>query len=616
LTGQTFGVAFAVLLFVVEVLWIRRSDHGSFGATLATIMALYAATGWVMGAAAGVLSGLLATVFKRLVRDDGSVSGVGPFLGFLFMSMFIVRFESAKTLQTFPASVTTSLVAALLVWVGLGYLGRRFVKRLIPAGRRVVVLNLFALVAFFTVVGPLGISGMESDRIPVRTAQSATSPNVVLICVDALRPDHMSVYGYDRDTTPNLQRFADGATVFNNAYSHGNRTIIAMPSLFTGLYPSFHGAVGKGKVMIPLPESRTTMAQVCRDVGYTTVGAMSNVFLKTPYGLTKGFDRIEDFQLMRFTLSVYRALVKLGLIEKPPYTYYAPDATVVTDTGLEWLDRVKDGPFFLFLHYMDVHHPYTPPAEFETMFDTVIDAVDRDMLFTKTRAMVRNPPPLELPADELRRLVDLYDACIRYTDEEIGRFLYELESLDLERETVVIFTADHGDEFLDNGSLYHTNLAIEALIRVPLIVGRYPLPDAGRRVKSMVRHVDVLPTVAELVGGETPMAIHGGSFLPLLRGEYVPVAEYSIAEGDFCKSLNKGNWKIMYVDSTDSYQLFDLAADPKGLVDVSERYPRKTAELKAIVEDYLARVEELQTGEHKELSEDQIRELKALGYIQ
>jgi uncharacterized sulfatase len=157
---------------------------------------------------------------------------------------------------------------------------------------------------------------------------------------------------------------------------------------------------------------------------------------------------------------------------------------------------------------------------------------------------------------------------------------------------------------------------IESLIRVPLMIGRFPASGEGRRVESMVRHIDVLPTITDLVGGRKPDGLHGGSLTPLLRGEFVPVAEYSIAEGDFCTSINKGNWKLVHVDSTDAYGLFDLSVDPVGLVDVSDRYPRKTAELKAIVDDYLARVAELQGGVRKELTEDQIRELRALGYIQ
>ena len=616
LVGQTFGVVFAVLLFVVEPVWLARDVYGQLGASLKTVFATYTAFGWVVGAVVGVAWGLIGTVWRRLVRPDGAVPGAGAFLGFLFMALFIVRLQSVETLKTFPSSIMTSLVAAALVWVGIGYLGRRFVHRYVPVGSRDKVRTILGIAAFVVFIGSVGSSQLESKGRPERAAASAASPNVVMIVVDALRPDHLQVYGYERETSPNLQRFAERATVFENAYSQGNRTIIAMPSLFTSLYPSFHGAVGFQERMIPLPESRTTISEVMRDAGYTTVGVMSNVYLKSAFGLTQGFDVVDEFETLRYQLSVYRVLDSLGIVKKPIRTSFAPDATEVTDRGIHWLHNIKDRPFFLYLHYMDVHHPYYPPPEYELMFNSIDSDVDSRVLFAKTAAMVRNPPPLALPREELRRLIDLYDGCVRFTDEEIGRFLRELESLDSGRETVVVFTSDHGDEFLEHGSLYHTNLAIETLVRVPLIVGRIPAPETGNRVADLVRHVDVLPTIAQIIGATPPANIDGVALTPLLEGRSASVAEYSIAEGDFCTSLNMLGWKLMYVDSTDAYQLYYLADDPLGREDVSDRYPDKVADMRAILDEYLARVAELEDGAEEPLSDEAIRELRALGYLQ
>lgn len=616
LIGTTFGVVFAALLFVVETVWLAGGKHPYLGAPLSTIFAVYAVFGWVTGAVLGVISGLLGASLRRLIRSDGTVPGLGPVLGALFMALFIVRMETVGTLKTFPPHVMTSLVAAVLAWVGLGYLGRRFVRRYVPPKRKTPVLRLLALAAFFTTAGSVGLNRMESGRIPARTARSATSPNIVLVVVDALRPDHLQPYGYDRETSPNLDVFAERGTVFDNAYSQGNRTIIAMPSLFTSLYPSFHGAVGFQDRMVPLSDSKTTIAELCRDAGYATVGAMSNVYLKKAFGLTQGFDRVEEFEVLRYWLSVYRVLSELGLIDVPTHDTNLPDATEVTDRSIEWIRRVKDRPFFLFVHYMDVHHPYVPPDEYERMFDSSGSDINPWLLFEKTAAMVRNPPVLRLPDAELRRLVDLYDGCIRHTDDEIGRLLQELDSFETDRETIVFVTADHGDEFLEHGSLYHNNLVIEPLIRVPMIVGRYPAPEEGSRIQGLVRHVDVLPTIAQLIGVEVPEDIHGASFAPLLEGKPAPVGDYTIAEGDFCTSVNKDGWKMMYVDTTGVYSLYFLADDPPGRVDVSGRYPGKAAELRAILDEYLAEVAELEQGEDQKLSEDVIRQLRALGYIQ
>lgn len=608
-------MAWAVLLFVVEPLVIMSHLHDQFGASLTAVFAAYVSFGWLLGAVVGIVSGVFGAAFRRFLRKDAVVPGVGPVLGFMFMAMFILRWETPASIKSPAGTVITSLVAAAFVWIGLWYLGRRFVARYLPSNRRRPALKLLALVAFITTVVPLGLSRVGSDRLPNRPAAPADSPNVVLIVVDALRPDHLSTYGYHRETSPNIDRLAENGVLFTNAYSHGNRTIIAMPSLFTSLYPSFHGAVGKGELMVPLPESRTTIAEMCRDAGYSTIGIMSNVYLKTPFGLTRGFDRVEEFETQRFRLSVYRAWENLGVIEKPTFVSGAPDAAEVTKRGIEWLRRFEDSPFFLFLHYMDVHHPYLPPAEYEQMFNSDGSSIDPETLFMKTCAMVAKPPPLRLPEAELRRLVDLYDGCIRYTDEEIGRFLRELESLELDRETVVIFTADHGDEFLEHGSLYHTNLTIEPLIRVPLIVSRFPAASDDRRDRSLVRHVDVLPTIAELTGATLPEKLHGTSLIPLLNGDHSRPAGHTIAEGDYCTSLNKGHWKLLHVDSTGTYQLFDLSVDPVGLNDVSESYPDKFMEMKSIVEEYLRVVAELQKEDAQPMSDDTVRQLRALGYI-
>jgi hypothetical protein len=124
-----------------------------------------------------------------------------------------------------------------------------------------------------------------------------------------------------------------------------------------------------------------------------------------------------------------------------------------------------------------------------------------------------------------------------------------------------------------------------------------------------------MPTIAELVGGAAPNEIHGSSLVPVLTGEYAPTAEYTIAEGDFCTSLNTEQWKLMHVDSSDAYRLFDLTVDPLGLDDVSDRYPGKFAELKAIVDEYLRIVEGRREENTRPMSEETVRQLKALGYL-
>jgi arylsulfatase A-like enzyme len=268
------------------------------------------------------------------------------------------------------------------------------------------------------------------------------------------------------------------------------------------------------------------------------------------------------------------------------------------------------------MHYMDVHHLYGLRLDPSARFGRGQEVIDPNVLFLKTAAMVRNPPPLELPEAELRQLIDQYDSCIFETDAEIARFVKTIEELSTERETVVIFTSDHGNEFLEHGSLYHTNLLVEELIRVPLIIWRSGTKTSGSRVKPLVRHVDVLPTVAEFIGVDPPEEASGVSLFPYLLDAAHAGNNYSIAEGDFCTSLNFENWKLMHVDSAGSYELYDLAADPLGLRDVSDLYPSQLGEMKARLGTYLEKVKRLENEAQAPLSVEQVRQLKALGYLQ
>jgi arylsulfatase len=476
-----------------------------------------------------------------------------------------------------PTTVIVSLAAAVLVWIGLGYLGRRYLARYVPTVKRPLILNMLAAAAFLTVVGTAALNAMESPKTTARAAASAQTPNVVLIVVDALRPDHLSTYDYHRVTSPNLDRFAAGAAVFENAYSHGNRVDVALPSLHTSVYPSF---LRSGDRVVP------TIADLCRKVGSTTVCVTGKAMLDAVPSTARGFDFVDGFDTVRYDLSVYRAVAHLGLIRPPTHPPNSPNAEAVTDRGIEWLRRVEDRPLFLFLNYEDLLPPYAPPRDYETAFSPDESVVDDRLLFTKTAAMANGSAPVRLKDGELERLVDLYDETVRYVDDEIGRFLSELEMAGLKRNTTIIFTADRGMEFMEHGSLYNSELATEETIRVPLMIGRVPEGGPGRSVGGVVRHVDVLPTVAALLETETPDGIHGSSLAPLLSGARKSGSLTSVAEGKGCLSVNTGRWKMMHVEEMDAYYLYDLSVDRLGRKDVSGTYARQSAEMKALVDEY------------------------------
>jgi arylsulfatase A-like enzyme len=364
-------------------------------------------------------------------------------------------------------------------------------------------------------------------------------------------------------------------------------------------------------MVYPLPESRITLAEMLQEAGYNTVGMMSNVMIKSELQMTQGFDRVEEFDTGRFKLSVYRTLCFLGIFKRQMST---PDASGVTDKAIQWLDKMKGNPFFLFVHYMDTHHPYAPPQKYEELFRSSADRTEAQALFQKTKRFLEDPDKKTLSSDELKRLIDLYDASIRYVDEEIGRIIEEVESIQADRETIVIVSADHGDEFMEHGKLYHNNLLTEELIRVPLIMWSSHKRFERRRVDSLVRHIDVMPTVADWAGVEAPPEVAGVTLTPLIKGEEEFDLEL-IAEGAESTCLIYRNWKILHVDSTDSYYLYDLSVDSSARKNVSENYPEEYNLLKAKLREYMDRAEQAEAEQQKKMSPEMIEQLKALGYM-
>lgn len=607
-TGATLGL----MLFCVEVLFAHRGDLPFMGAPLPTIAALYAA----FGVSVGIVSGVVAGLVVRLVPTHFFALSLALQVLALH-SVFALRGTPSGALLKPGAALVITLIVGWLVVGGLWYAWQR--RHFGTSDGRSSKGGALAGAVMILVGVALGLwEPVFHSRLPDRGTAGVDSPNIVVVLVDALRADRLSSYGYERPTSPNIDALAGEGVRFSNAYAHGNRTIISTPSLFTSMYPSFHGAIGFQEQMAPLPQSRTTFTEICRDAGYTTLGMMSNIYLKTPFGQTQGFDRVEEFNPKRFSTSVYRLLTLFGILERPQYAGgLSASATEVTDLAVRWLDRVPaSAPVFMYVHYMDVHHPYYPPPRYEEMFRSggAADQINQVSLFNKTVELVKAPSQVPFSGDELQRLSDLYDGCIRYTDAEVGRLIDRIKRIDNGRETIIVFTSDHGDEFMEHGSLYHTNLVTEELIRVPLIIWRSSDTN-GRDVDELTRHVDVLPTIADWVGMPVPEEAMGKSLEQLLvRGDAHAVDE-SIAEGDYCAAIVRNGWKLMLVDTTNAQHLFDLRNDPLGLVDVSAGQAAMFAELSERLREYLAIAETAAHNETVNATDEALEQLKALGYV-
>ncbi|MCD4751028.1 MAG: sulfatase [Thermoanaerobaculales bacterium] len=341
-----------------------------------------------------------------------------------------------------------------------------------------------------------------------------SSPNVVLISIDTLRPDHLSVYGYNRQTSPKIEAWAaQRAVVFDRVIASAPWTLPSHVSIFSGIDAHHHGVNHSDGV----PPRVVLMSEILRDAGYLTLAVTGGGFVHPRLGFSQGFD-------------VYRSFSnKMGFSEE-------------LDTGIEnaltLFERHHAARFFLFFHTYAVHNPFRPrqPELSELTGRTDVDysvdveklprLSDEGYLERRRLAVLRDGVLQEdRPENLAQTAVDFYDAAIRYTDGAIGKLLDRLESLGISDKTIVIITSDHGELFGEHGAVNHYSLYDENVL-VPLIIGDPRAAGRPRRVAQQVRLVDILPTLCDLLGLEPPDGIDGFSLKGLLEGEEetVPLA--------------------------------------------------------------------------------------------
>ena len=337
-----------------------------------------------------------------------------------------------------------------------------------------------------------------------RAGTGAAGPRgFLLISIDTLRADRVGAYGYHRPTTPFLDRLAERGTLFEQAIVQYPGTLQSHMSIFTGLYPGEHGVFPPALKLSPqIP----TLPELFHAAGFRTGGRSEGGFVKGYYGFSRGFDEWSD-----------------------PEHVAATDLERTLAAGRAFLARLKpDESFFLFLHTYAVHDPYTPPDRYRRMFGAAAAPPDAFPPDGVQFARVNERGPLPSP-QVVAWLSSLYDASIRYTDDRLAEFFAELEKSGLLAQTVVVITADHGEEFLEHGHLSHVEPFHETL-HVPLLV-LLPGQKTAQRVHGMVESIDIAPTLLELAGLPAP-AMSGRSFAAALRDPRTPLRDEAFAEGE------------------------------------------------------------------------------------
>jgi arylsulfatase A-like enzyme len=455
---------------------------------------------------------------------------------------------------------------------------------------------LGALTAGATV---LALTGTPLDTTPLvddlatAVPPPASTPDVILVSLDTTRADHLSTYGYARETSPTLTKLAADALLFTQARSPAGWTLPAHASMLTGLYPSRHGAHlaggwlagqsidGRRNVAYPLAEDRTTLAEALRDRGYETGAFVANFsYLYRDYGLAQGFGRYDDAPGL--LLRMRPPVVRLVRAFRPEFCV-KPFRTArdVNAAAIEWLDRVPRGrPAFVFLNYMEPHQPWMAEAPFDRWVWEQPQArrlVERDLYTHEVKRFTD---------EEIGFIRASYDGQIAAMDAALGQLVEELKARGRWENAVVVVTADHGEMLGEHDTVGHMGrMLYEPLVHVPLVV---KLPGAGRprgRDDRPVQLVDVVPTVLAQAGAPMIAGVQGQALPDVTHDSRAEedinpflVSSYGAAYDRAVRVVYDGSYKLV-TTSRGERMLFDLARDPGETDNLAERDGTRVAEL-------------------------------------
>ncbi len=463
--------------------------------------------------------------------------------------------------------------------------------------------------------GLLTLAGCGAASAPadVRQRPEPAGPNVLLICIDTLRADHLGAYGYHRATSPNLDRLARGGVVFENHISSTSWTLPAHAALFSSLPDSVHGCTDTDRV---LADGITTLAERFWAAGYETAGFFAGPYLHPAFGLGQGFEHYENCTSYARVLDGAPAeqwAMDLDVMHQSHRDVTNPS---VFEAFTRWIDEPNRGTFFMFVHLWDVHYDFIPPAPYDTMFDPEYTGSMTGDNFFFDRSI--NP---DMAPRDLEHLIALYDGEIAWTDEYLGRIIARLETLGVLDDTIIAVTSDHGTAFFEHGLKGHRNSLFDELIHVPLVI-RYPEAiEAGTRVATQTRSIDIGPTLLDLAGLATPDDVHGHSLVKLVWRNQLDFDNQAVSElfsvGQRVRTLRTPQWKFYDVMNRELRLWTDLVADP------GERALRPVAfgQGKALEARYNQAVAalvpvEVTTGAVADpLPEAVRRQLESLGYV-
>ena len=451
---------------------------------------------------------------------------------------------------------------------------------------------------------------------PVIYQPTETGTNIILISLDTLRADHLSCYGYPQKTSPHIDLLAKDSVLFSNTFAPSPWTLPSHISLMTSLNTINHQVYYNRQ---KIDSSIMTLADFLRNRGYFTSAFTGGGFVSGIFGLNKGFDSYH----VRGQINSDDSASKVG------------------QAALEWIERNKDRDFFLFLHTYQIHTPYFSPEPYNETFlneNSEFKRIDPGELGLSRRRRFKT-----LSEVMRQNIIDLYDGCIRYTDEHLIMALIDkLKESNLYDRTMIILTSDHGEEFFEHKGWIHSHSVYNEVIKIPLIIKFPQSKYSGNKIDKFARLIDVMPTILdELDIDYSDQLIDGESLLDLIReNKKNRIGNERIFISDLASNvqgihipqkvaLNLGQYKLIlnekYLPEDLAYfrhpppqlqeiELYDLGNDPDEMINIAQKDPELTRKMIDFLKNHYEQIRKggpQKTGVSDELQE----QLKALGYI-
>ena len=481
--------------------------------------------------------------------------------------------------------------------------------------------NKFIAVKYSRVASPFLVLSVLILNLTILfySGNDSKIPNIILISIDDLRADHLGCYGYKRNTSPHIDSFAKRNIIFKNCYVHQPWTLPSHISMLTSLYPITHGV----DMSHSLEPAIVTLAEVLKNEGYMTMGFVGvGVWMDAKYGFSQGFDH---------------------------YNAGKPEESAEDKNKFirKYLEKHKKKKLFLFIHYFDVHSdfnklPYDAPSPFNNLFSGGYKGDFKggdEGRFASKYLSYLNKNQIKLEESDLEYIISLYDNGIAYMDKCIGDLFEILKNMDLFDKSLIIITADHGEEFQEHGYMLHANpYYFEEIMHVPLIVklpktrSNFRGSGEGKVVNGLVESIDIMPSIVDILGIEK-YGIEGKSFVDLLEGDERG-KEYIFGFGsDGSLFIRTERWKMLNDSSLQEgrFKLFDLQSDPREWANLIGKGLEIEGQLKRKLKEKIELSQKLRKDllkkrdisrdierDYKDVSltQEEKEKLQALGYLQ